>query len=71
MSIASFFNRPHYSSDATDFINDLKKRRPELDAEQVAGRALLWDTPLDRDDQSGFREAAVAQRPYVYQTDNS
>ena len=33
-----------------------------------AGRALLWDLSLDRSAQSGYREAKVAQMPYVYQT---
>lgn len=41
----SIFARPHYMSDATQFINQLKTQRPELDAQQVAGRALLWDKP--------------------------
>ena len=39
----SIFARPHYMSDATLFINQLKKEHPELDEQQRAGRALLWD----------------------------
>lgn len=68
MSLAKFFGLTQYRSEATEFIDDLKKRRPELDAQQQAGRALLWDRPVDRDLQGEFREGRVAQRPYVYQT---
>ena len=39
----SIFRRPDYQSDATQFINQLKASRPELDQQQQAGRALLWD----------------------------
>ncbi|CAN5299478.1 DUF3460 family protein [soil metagenome] len=64
----SIFNRPHYTSEITDFIDDLKKKKPSLEAEQRAGRALLWDKQLDRSLQSEYGEAKVARQPYVYQT---
>ncbi len=44
----SIFRRPDYQSDATQFINQLKASRPELDQQQQAGRALLWDKQVDR-----------------------
>lgn len=66
----SFFARPHYTSDATQFIDSLKAAKPELEAEQRAGRALLWDKQVDRDLQSQANAAKVAQKPYVYQTDS-
>ena len=31
MSLANLFRRPHYTSEATDFIEQLKKERPALD----------------------------------------
>ena len=31
-------------------------------------RALLWDRALDRSQQAEWRDAKVAQQPYVYQT---
>jgi hypothetical protein len=68
MSITHFFRRPDYASDATQFIDQLKAAKPELDAQQRQGRALLWDTPVDREAQRGYKEARVAQKPYVYQT---
>ena len=64
----SIFARPHYTSEITDFIEDMKKTKPTLEAGQRAGRALLWDKHLDRSEQDEFRQARVPQQPYVYQT---
>lgn len=68
MSLARIFQRPHYRSDATAFIDQLKQAKPELDQQQRQGRALLWDKHIDRDLQAEFRAARVPQKPYVYQT---
>jgi hypothetical protein len=57
-----------YTSDTTAFIDDLKAKKPTLEAEQRAGRALLWDRKVDRELQGEYRAAQVAQQPYVYQT---
>ena len=57
-----------YKSEVTSFIEELKTAKPTLEAEQRAGRALLWDKKVDRDQQAEYREAQVAQQPYVYQT---
>ncbi|MCU0968627.1 MAG: DUF3460 family protein [Rubrivivax sp.] len=62
-----FFWKP-YKSDVTQFIEELKAKKPSLEAEQRAGRALLWDRPIDRQAQAEWREARVPQQPYVYQT---
>jgi hypothetical protein len=64
----SFFRRPDYASDTTQFIDQLKAQRPELEAEQRQGRSLLWDKPIDRAIQAEFKQGRVAQKPYVYQT---
>ena len=64
----SIFRRPDYQSDTTQFINQLKASRPELDQQQQAGGALLWDKKVDRKIWGEYRESQVAQRPYVYQT---
>mgnify|MGYP001756838149 FL=1 len=34
LTAMSLFGRPHYSSDATQFIDQLKAERPELEAGQ-------------------------------------
>ena len=62
------FYRPKYQSEATQFINELKSKNPEMEAGQRLGRSLLWDKAVDRSAWSDFRAARVAQKPYVYQT---
>ncbi len=69
MSLANFFRRPHYMSDTTQFIEQMKEAKPDLDLRQRQGRALLWDKQIDRDQQAEFREGRVQQQPYVYQTE--
>ena len=64
----SFFRRPDYRSEVTQFIDQLKVAKPALEAEQRQGRSLLWDKIVDRAAWKGFRTAEVAQQPYVYQT---
>ncbi|GAA6141727.1 DUF3460 family protein [Hydrogenophaga sp. 5NK40-0174] len=67
----SIFARPHYDSEATQFLDKLKADRPELEAQQREGRALLWDKDIDREAQAQAQAAQVAQKPYVYQTEPS
>lgn len=55
-----------YTSDVTRFIDELKARKPTLEAEQRAGRALLWDKQIDRSAQAQYSDASVPQPPYVY-----
>ena len=62
-----FFRKP-YNSEVSIFIDDLKAKKPSLESEQRAGRALLWDRQLDRQAQSAWDEARVPQQAYVYQT---
>ena len=57
-----------YKSDVTSFIESLKAKKPTLEAEQRAGRGLLWDRALDRSAEGDWSRAKVPQQPYVYQT---
>ncbi|MEJ5150187.1 DUF3460 family protein [Comamonas sp. MYb396] len=66
----SFFRRPDYQSDTTQFLLKLKADKPELEQGQREGRALLWDKDLDRQQQAEYKTARVAQKPYVYQTNH-
>ena len=68
MNLLSIFRRADYTSDATQFINQLKVDNPMLEAEQRAGRALLWDKNLKTGEQADFLDATVAQQSYVYST---
>ena len=62
------FRYPDYQSEATQFINQLKTAKPDLEARQRQGRELLWDKNVDRQAQADYQAARVAQQPYVYQT---
>ncbi|SFM06560.1 DUF3460 family protein [Variovorax sp. OV329] len=64
----TLFRRADYNSEITNFIEEMRQKKPTLEAEQRAGRALLWDKHLDRETQGEFAEARVPQQPYVYQT---
>ena len=64
----SFFARAPYKSEVSMFIDELKAKKPTLEAEQRSGRALLWDRALDRQALADWGEARVPQQPYVYQT---
>ena len=57
-----------YKSDVTNFIEELKAKKPSLEDEQRRGRSLLWDRDIDRQAQSEYQQARVPQQPYVYQT---
>ena len=63
------FRRPDYNSEITQFIEQLKTQTPDLEAQQRAGRALLWDKHVDREAWTDWRGAQVAQKPYVYQNE--
>jgi hypothetical protein len=59
-----------YQSEFTQFLNELKTEHPQLEAEQQAGRALLWDKePLSVEDQRRANSAKLKQRAYVYSND--
>jgi hypothetical protein len=65
--LLKLFRRADYSSEVTQFIEQLKTAEPDLEARQRAGRALLWDKNVDREAWGEFRAGEVAQQPYVYQ----
>jgi hypothetical protein len=67
--LVKIFRRPDYNSDATQLIEQLKAQKPDLDARQRAGMAILWDKHVDREAWSEWRAAQVPQKPYVYQTE--
>jgi hypothetical protein len=61
-----FFRRPDYASETTQFLQSLTEKNPNLPAEQLAGRALLWDKAIDPQLQAEFKASRVDQTPYVY-----
>ena len=63
------FRRPDYQSDVTRFIEQLKSDKPDLEAQQRAGRSIWWDKNLDREQLENWKQARVPQKPYVYGDD--
>jgi hypothetical protein len=59
-----------YESDATRMIRELLDLRPEIADEQKKGRSLWWDRKLDLDRLRREQASRVAQKGYVYQTDD-
>ncbi len=62
----SLFARPHYTSVATQFLDELKQQKPQLEAGQQVGRALLWDKKVDRSLWQDYRAGRVNQKPYAF-----
>jgi hypothetical protein len=59
-----------YQSEFTQFLSELKSEKPHLEADQQAGRALLWDKdPLTVEDQRRAKAAKLKQPAYVYSND--
>lgn len=57
----------NYESEVTKFLKDLKAERPNLEAEQLKGRALLWDkAPLNLEERQREQASRVKQKAYVY-----
>ncbi len=61
-------NLPMYVSEVTQFLADLKKHNPGIEAEQQKGRAIWWDkTPVSLDERARRDAATLPQMAYVYQ----
>lgn len=58
-----------YQSDTTQFLNELVAKNPELQAERLKNRGLLWDVQLNPEEQKAFAAAALPKKPYAYQPD--
>ena len=56
-----------YESEFTKFIRELKRQRPELEAEQRKSRAIWWDHKQDLETLKRDEESRVKQQAYVYQ----
>jgi hypothetical protein len=66
-----FLKNGNYQSDATHFITDMKRARPELDSQQRSGRALLWDKNVNLAEQADTQAARVKNKAYTYGTEPS
>jgi len=65
-----FNKQASYVSEVTRFITELKQTNPTLEAEQLAGRARLWDKQkIDLDEMHRQQQSRVKQKAYVYQSE--
>ncbi|MHA6882096.1 DUF3460 family protein [Ralstonia pseudosolanacearum] len=59
-----------YKSEITQFLEELKTSKPDLETRQRQGRSLLWDKePVDLEERSRAQFSRVPQKPYVYSLD--
>ena len=59
-----------YKSEITQFLEELKTQKPDLEAQQRQGRSLLWDKdPINLEERARAKSARVPQKPYVYSLD--
>lgn len=66
---ASGYNRHMpYTSEFTQFLQQLKQQRPNVEADQQRGRAIWWDKKLDLELLERQRAARIPKAPYDYQT---
>ncbi len=64
-----FKKQTAYVSDFTRFLTELKQDNPQLEADQQAGRARLWDKEqINLDEMQRAKESRVKQKAYVYQS---
>ena len=61
------FKPKSYESEFTKFIHELKRQRPQLEAEQRKSRAIWWDHKQDQEMLDREKESRVKQQAYVYQ----
>jgi hypothetical protein len=59
---------PSYESDIGRFLREMKSSDPTLEAGQKLGRAIWWDKQIEPELYRRFRESAVPQNGYVYQS---
>ena len=59
----------HYTSDATQFLDDSLDKHPQEAEQRLKNRALLWDVELCPGVPAGFEAAELPKPPYAYQAD--
>lgn len=52
-----------YQSDYTTFMNDFLQKNPSVAEDQQRLRLTWWDKQVDVNEQRGFQEAKVQQKP--------
>ena len=52
----------HYKSEATQFLDKLMEDNPEMEAQRLENRHLLWDVTLNPTEQAEFEAAKVNKK---------
>ena len=55
-----------YTSEITEFLNDLKKANPELESDQRKKRGELWDRPLKKRTSENLMRLKYKIKPKSY-----
>ncbi len=55
-----------YESEHTIFMREQMAKHPEWAEDKLVGRALLWDRPINLDEQAALRQSRDAKKPYPY-----
>lgn len=55
-----------YESEHTIFMRELLAKHPEWEEDKLVGRALLWDRPINLDEQDALRQARDVNKAYPY-----
>lgn len=57
-----------YESEFTGFMQEFLSKNPQVVEEQKQLRLTWWEKEVSLDDQRRWKESAVRQKPYPYQT---
>ncbi|MFM0441131.1 DUF3460 family protein [Paraburkholderia strydomiana] len=70
-NVPSATNAGLYVSPFEQFLNQYKSKHPEVDREQMQGRALLWDKlPIESETtEEPYGKDRLSQSGYVYYRD--
>jgi len=55
-----------YESEHTIFMREQLAKHPEWEEDKLVGRALLWDRPINLDEQKALRQSRDVSKPYPY-----
>lgn len=55
-----------YESEHTKWMREMNTKNPHWEADQLAGRALLWDKQVSPAEQETLRAARQPQKSYPY-----
>ncbi|WP_434777644.1 DUF3460 family protein [Neisseria sp. Ec49-e6-T10] len=58
-----------YVSEYTKFMDEFLQKNPDIAQDRLRLRGTLWDVELKPEEQIGFQESRLPNKPYPYQVD--